>query len=277
MVVSDVMKRGESVPPLSAGRLPGLEIQPVKRRKLHEHVAETIRNLMLEGKLNPGDALPPERDLARQFDVSRVTIREAVRTLQLWGLIETRHGGGNYVSVPSIERMVEPLSAVIQSNPALQTELLDARGVFEPAICRLAAERCTPDDLETLQTILARQAERVARGELAVEEDCDFHLALARASRNRVVVQVIQMINDLLLESRLRSLRTPDRPRRSLEGHQHILAALRLNDADAACQAMQHHIEGIGRSLRIAEGIENGQAAAASRAPHAGRPSPRDA
>ncbi len=227
-----------------------LEIRPVSRRKLHEQVAESLRTLVTEGKLKPGDALPPERDLARQFRVSRVTVREALRVLQMWGLVEARHGGGNFVREMSLEHVVGPLAAIIQHNRGLRDELLDARSIFEPAICRLAAERCTEQDLARIEAILEQQIQRVNRGELAVEEDSEFHLALAEATGNRVVVQVIQTINDLLLESRLRSLKTPERPQRSLEGHRRIVAALRARDANAARQAMQAHIDEIAETLR---------------------------
>ena len=229
-----------------------LAIQPITRRALHQQVAESLRELILEGKLQRGDALPPERELATQFGVSRATVREALRTLQMWGLVEARQGGGNYVRAPSIAHIVSPLSAIIQHNRQLQDELMDARLVFEPAVCWLAAQRRTEDDLANIETILERQRRRVEQGELAVEEDTAFHLALAEATHNQVVPRLIETINDLLLESRVRSLRTPDRPRRSLEGHLRIAEALRAGDAEAARQAARDHIAEIAAILRSA-------------------------
>lgn len=231
---------------------PTLGIQRVTRHALHQQVAESLRELILAGKPRQGDALPPERELAAQFGVSRATVREALRVLQLWGLVEARQGGGNYVTLPSLDHIVAPLANIIQHNRALQDELLDARFVFEPEVCWLAAQRRTAADLAAIEAIIARQSERVEQGELAVEEDSAFHLALAEATHNRMIPRLIQTINDLLLESRLRSLRTPDRPRRSLEGHLRILAALRAGDAEAARQAMRDHITEIAASLRAA-------------------------
>jgi GntR family transcriptional regulator, transcriptional repressor for pyruvate dehydrogenase complex len=239
--------------PAAAGAPPAgdarLAIRPVVRHKLHEEVATALRDLITAGRLRPGDALPPERDLAKQFGVSRATVREALRVLQLWGLVDARQGGGNYVREPSVEHVVGPLATIIQHNRGLRDELLDARAIFEPAICRLAAERCTDADLAHLAAILDRQAERVERGEVAVEEDSAFHLALARATGNRIVVHVVQTINDLLLESRLRALQAPDRPRRSLAGHRRVLAALQAHDPAAAHQAMREHIAEIAETL----------------------------
>lgn len=227
-------------------------VQPIIRRALHQQVAESLRELIIEEKIQRGQALPPERELARQFGVSRATVREALRTLHMWGLVEARQGGGNYVCVPSIEHITTPLSTIIQHNRQLQDELMDARGIFEPAVCWLAAQRRTESDLAAIEAILERQRRRVEQGELAVEEDTAFHLALAEATHNQVVPRLIATINDLLLESRLRSLRTPDRPRRSLEGHLRIAAALRAGDADTARQAMYDHITAIATILRAA-------------------------
>ncbi len=229
-----------------------LDIQPITRRALHQQVAESLRELIIEGKIQPGDALPPERALAKQFGVSRATVREALRALQMWGLVEARQGGGNYVCVPSIEHITTPLSTIIQHNWRLQDELMDARIIFEPAVCWLAAQRRTERDLDGIDAILERQRRRVEQGDLAVEEDTAFHLALAEATHNEVVPRLIATINDLLLESRLRSLRTPDRPRRSLEGHLRIAAALRAGDADTARQAMHDHVTEIATILRVA-------------------------
>ena len=233
-----------------------VDIQPVRRQRLHQQVAESLRQLIAEGRLRPGDALPPERDLAVRFGVSRVTVREALRELQLLGLVETRQGGGNYVAELSLENVLGPLSLVIQHHGSLRTELMDARAVFEPAIASLAASQATAQDLADLEAILARQSERVGRGEPAVEEDSEFHLALARATGNRVVVHVVQTINDLLLESRLRSLQAADRPRRSLEGHRRIVAALRRRDPEAARDAMLGHLQEIAATLGEARAEE---------------------
>lgn len=227
-------------------------VQPITRRALHEQVAESLRDLIVEGKIQRGDALPPERALAKQFGVSRATVREALRALQMWGLVEARQGGGNYICVPSIEHITTPLATILQHNRQLRDELMDARLIFEPAVCWLAAQRRTESDLNVIEAILTRQRRRVEQGELAVEEDTAFHLALAEATHNQVVPRLIATINDLLLESRLRSLRTPDRPRRSLEGHLCIAAALRAGDADAARQAMHDHVTEIATILRAA-------------------------
>ena len=234
----------------SSGWITG--VQPITRRALHQQVADSLRELILDGKIQRGEALPPERVLAKQFGVSRATVREALRALQLWGLVEARQGGGNYACTPSIEHITIPLSAIIERNRQLQDELMDARLIVEPAICWLAAQRRTQSDLDTIDAILARQCRRVEQGDVAVEEDTAFHLALAEATHNQVVPRLIATINDLLLESRLRSLRTPDRPRRSLEGHLRIAAALRAGDAEAARQAMHDHVAEIATILRAA-------------------------
>ena len=229
-----------------------VNVQPIARRALHQQIAESLRDLIIAGTIQRGDALPPERVLAKQFGVSRATIREALRALQMWGLVEARQGGGNFVCVPSIEHITSPLATILQHTRQLQDELMDARLLFEPAVCWLAAQRRTECDLNLMEAILTRQRRRVEQGDMAVEEDTAFHLALAGATHNQVLPRLIATINDLLLESRLRSLRTPDRPRRSLEGHLRIASALRASDAEAARQAMHDHVTEISLILRAA-------------------------
>jgi GntR family transcriptional repressor for pyruvate dehydrogenase complex len=141
---------------------------------------------------------------------------------------------------------------ILQHTRQLQDELMDARLIVEPAVCWLAAQRRTDFDLNIIEAILTRQRHRVEQGDVAVEEDTAFHLALAEATHNQVLPRLIATINDLLLESRLRSLRTPDRPRRSLEGHLRIAAALRAGDTDEARQAMHDHVSEIAAILRAA-------------------------
>src|SRR5215467_7825529 len=140
-------------------------VQPITRRALHEQIAESLRDLIITGTIQRGNALPPERVLAKQFGVSRATVREALRALQMWGLVEARQGGGNYVCVPSIERITTPLSTILQHNRQLQDELMDARLIFEPAVCWLAAQRRTEGDLNVIEAILTRQRRRVEQGD----------------------------------------------------------------------------------------------------------------
>jgi len=220
-------------------------ITPIKKTRVAEEVADRIRVLMLDGTFPPGEPLPSERHLAERFGVSRGSIRDALRTLETIGLLETRHGQGTFPHELSVERLVAPLASVMAYRSDLQDELLDVRRMFEPAVARVAALRATDEDLADLQRILETQRQKLKTGQSAIAEDTAFHAILARSTRNRVVMSIMATLNDLLVDSRTQSLRQKGRPARSIDGHEAVVAALRRRDAEGASQAMYNHIDQI--------------------------------
>lgn len=221
-------------------------ITPIKKTRVAEEVADRIRVLMLDGTFPPGEPLPSERHLAERFGVSRGSIRDAFRTLETIGLVETRHGQGTFPLELSVERLVAPLASVMAYRSDLQVELLDVRRMFEPAVARAATLRATDEDLAELQRLLDAQRQKLKNGQSAIVEDTAFHAILARATRNRVVMSIMATLNDLLVESRTNSLLQKGRPARSIDGHEAVVAALRRHDAEGASQAMYNHIDQIG-------------------------------
>jgi GntR family transcriptional repressor for pyruvate dehydrogenase complex len=224
-------------------------IEPIRRVKLYEEVAARIRGLIAEGELRPGQALPSERKLAEQFKVGRAVIREAIRQLEVSGLVESRHGGGNYVREVTVEHLVAPIASVLNGMSHLREELMDARLFFEPQIARAAAARATPEDLRLLEAAVRRQEERAAGGQSGAEEDAEFHELLARATHNTVVERVMEVIDNLLEDSQARLFRSVQRARISLEGNRRILEAVRSHDQEAAQKAMVAHLQDIARDL----------------------------
>ena len=206
--------------------------------------------LMLDGTFPEGQPLPAERPLAERFGVSRGSIRDAFRTLETIGLLVTRHGQGTFPQELDVDRLVAPLASVLSYRSDLQDELLDVRRMFEPAVARVAATRVTEEDLADLQRILDAQRRKLKTGRSAIVEDTAFHQALARATRNRVVVSIMSTLNDLLVESRKLTLKQKGRPGKSIVGHEAVVAALRLRDANAAAEAMRAHIDQIAHLLQ---------------------------
>jgi DNA-binding FadR family transcriptional regulator len=220
-------------------------ITPIKKTRIAEEVADRIRVLMLDGTFPAGEPLPSERHLAERFGVSRGSIRDALRTLETIGLLETRHGQGTFPHELSVDRLVAPLASVMAYRSDLQDELLDVRRMFEPAVARAAALRATDEDLADLQRILETQRQKLKTGQSAIVEDTAFHAILARSTRNRVVMSIMATLNDLLVESRTQSLQQKGRPARSVDGHESVVAALRRRDPEGASQAMYNHIDQI--------------------------------
>jgi GntR family transcriptional repressor for pyruvate dehydrogenase complex len=134
---------------------------------------------------------------------------------------------------------------VLVRKRELISELLDVRKMLEPALAARAAENATPEDVERLEQILKRQREKALRGESWVEEDSEFHDVIARAARNSVVLKVLDVLMDLLRETRARTLQVDGRLQRSLAGHRRVLEAIKRRDPAAAERAVKQHIEEI--------------------------------
>ena len=239
-------------------------IVPIKKTRVAEEIADRIRTLILDGTFPPGRPLPGERLLAEQFGVSRGSIRDAFRTLETIGLLTTRHGQGTFPKELDVDRLVAPLASVLSYRNDLQDELMDVRRMFEPAVARVAATRISEEDLAELQRILEAQRRKLKSGRSAIAEDTAFHQVLARATHNRVIVSIMNTLNDLLVESRKLTLKQKGRPVRSIVGHEAVVAALRRRDPHAAAEAMRDHIN------QIADILEQ----AAPSSPHGRAPTP---
>jgi GntR family transcriptional repressor for pyruvate dehydrogenase complex len=220
-------------------------IEPIKKTRVAEEVADRIRTLILDGTFPQAQPLPSERVLTERFGVSRGSIRDALRMLETIGLLETRHGRGTFPHELTVDRLVAPLASMMTYQHDLQDELLDVRRMFEPAVARAAATRMTDEDFADLQRILEAQRRKLETGQSAIVEDTAFHAVLARSTRNRVVVSIMATLNDLLVESRKLTLRQMGRPAKSVEGHEAVVAALRRRDAEGAARAMRNHIDQI--------------------------------
>ncbi|MDR7426682.1 MAG: FadR/GntR family transcriptional regulator [Armatimonadota bacterium] len=224
--------------------------QPVRRTRVYEAVAAQIQAQIAEGRLRPGDRLPPERELAEAFGVSRDSVRDAIRVLELAGLVVPRQGEGTVVRELTLDSVVSPLASALLQRRDLLFDLLDARRIIEPALAYRAAQRASEEDIRAMAEILRRQAAKVRVGEPGIDEDTAFHYRLATAARNQVILKVMDVLMDLLREGRARSLQVQGRPQRSLEGHRRILAALRRRDPAGAQRAMEQHLEEIGQILQ---------------------------
>ena len=222
-----------------------IELEAVRKERRYEQVAEQIQKLIAQGTLKPGDRLPPERELATRFGVARSSIRDAVRTLEVMGILEPRQGAGTVVRDLSADSLVVPLATVLVRKRELVSELLDVRRMLEPGLAARAAKNATVEEVLELEDILRRQAEKMRRGEPTIEEDSEFHYVIGRAARNSVVLKVLDVLMDLLRESRARSLQAPGRPERSYAGHMRVLRAIKRRDPEAAEKAVRKHLEEI--------------------------------
>ena len=216
----------------------------VRRNKVYEDVARQIERLILK-KLRPGDKLPSERELAEMLSVSRSSIRDAIRSLELMGMVEPRQGAGTIVCEMTTNSLANPLANALKRKEEHISELLDFRKILEPALASRAATHASPDEISEMEEILKRQEEKLSEGENAIAEDSEFHYTIALASGNSVVLKVLDILMDLLRDTRERTLQVEGRPKKSLAGHRWILAAIKRHDAEGAKSAMRRHIEDV--------------------------------
>ena len=235
---------------LAAQPSPPLSLEPVKRSRLWEDIVTQILQLMSDGNLTAGSRLPSERELASRLGVSRPSVREAMRQLELMGVIESRQGAGAFVKEVSDEDLVQPLALLLRGRKHLLRDILETRKVIEPQLARLAAQQAMPSDVAQLEDMVCRQRAKVQAGKLAIEEDTVFHHLLAQASGNRVLLLLVESCMDLLRESRKRNLQSPERANRSVEGHADLLQAIKDHDADRAFELMVRHLDGIEAAIR---------------------------
>ena len=220
------------------------DFEAVRKNKVYEEVAQQIERLILK-KLRPGDKLPSERELAEMLKVSRSSIRDAIRGLELRGLVEPRQGAGTIVRESAVEPLANPFASALKRRKEMVSELLDFRKMLEPPLAARAATHASADEILEMEEILQRQEAKQSQGEPAVAEDAEFHYSVALASGNSVVLKVLDIIMDLLRDTRERSLQVEGRPQKSLAGHRRILAAIKRHDAEGAKSAMRRHIEDV--------------------------------
>jgi GntR family transcriptional repressor for pyruvate dehydrogenase complex len=231
-------------------------LEPVRSTRIYEEIVRQIRMLIADGHLKSGDRLPPERDLAERFRVSRTSVREAMRALESRGLIGIRPGEGAFVREVSIETLVEPLALVILAQRESIADLYEARRLLEPPISALAARRATDDELAEMTRILDEQGAEVKAGRTGLVQDAAFHSALAHSTHNRAITRIVTTLMDLLAQSREESLSIPGRPMRSHGDHRHVLAAVAARDARRAEQAMLAHLVGVERLVMGRDGSD---------------------
>lgn len=194
---------------------------------------------MHELDLQPGDRLPPERELASHLGVSRASVRQALVVLEVQGLVEVRHGEG------AILRERRPDAAVVSGVTAHRRrlpEVIEAREALEVQLSALAAQRRTDEDLDRIDQALEVMAEEIERGERGLGGDELFHGAVTAAARSALLADLMADISSAIRESRVESLSQPDRPRQSLASHREVAEAIRAADPAAAASAMRDHI-----------------------------------
>ncbi|WP_407572415.1 FadR/GntR family transcriptional regulator [Deinococcus altitudinis] len=225
--------------------------KPVKHVKIADQVADELQDWFRSGELTPGMRLPPERELAARFGVSRTSLRDALRRLELLGYLDARQGDGTYVRVPGAEAVSQPFRSLVNTLPQNAADLLEFRMLLEPEVAALAAAHLTPESRLELTRSLERQRALPDLSPRLSREDTLFHDALARAAGNTVVLRVLETLRDLLHDVRAVALPAAGAGRTVTE-HQQIIQAVLALDQDGARQAMREHLHSVKETYRYA-------------------------
>lgn len=230
------------------------ELRAVGRTKLSDAIVDQILEGIRTGAFAPGTVLPPERSLAERFGVSRGSVREALRLLEYSGILDVRTGSGTYVAEAGVSK-----AAALRARAALFGEhspldLVVARRAIEPVCAGLAATNRSAADLELLRRLLKEQEDLLERGEETAEADLTFHVSVASACRNPVLMLLYDRIaeimrQDIWLDLRRRSRKSEGIPERYMHQHRETLAAIERGDAAAAARSVDAHISTVEERL----------------------------
>jgi GntR family transcriptional repressor for pyruvate dehydrogenase complex len=212
-------------------------------------VADGLETYIVEGRLRPGDKLPSERELGEHFAVSRTAIREAVKLLSQKGLVRASAGRGLYVAEFSGAALTGPLYSLLQLQQGRGDHILEVRALLEGLTARAAAARATADDLVALHSALEEMDQLVTEPLPFSRVNREFHLALARAAQNPLLLALIEPTMALMRHLSEPTLHVPDTAVRAQEHHRRIYDAVATSDAEAAAGAMADHVTHVERSL----------------------------
>lgn len=220
---------------------------PIERRKVYEQVSERLTS-QIGTALHPGDALPPERELAERYGVGRSSVREALRMLESRGLIESR-GSGTFVVAAWRNPFHAPLSAVVAGEDVDRTQLFEVRRMLEAEAAALAAQRRSHGDLDLMHEATDEMERAVDSADSYIAADIRYHLVIAEATGNRLLLHLMQAIRERLTEMFGTVYRFPGGPERSIAQHRLITHAIAAADAEQARRLMTEHILRVEQEL----------------------------
>jgi GntR family transcriptional regulator, transcriptional repressor for pyruvate dehydrogenase complex len=214
-------------------------LRPLERSRIYEDVGERLAEFVGESGMAPGDQFPTERELAQKLHVSRTSVRQSFVVLQALGFVDVRHGEGMFLR--RTRGFGESLTKLLERRRRLP-DVLEAREALEVKLAELAAAHRGDGDLKSMEAALAQMEAEVNAGGLGIEGDAAFHHSIALASRNEILLHLIDAMAEVIQESRVESLSEPGRPPRSLEAHRRILAAIESRSAQLAAEEMRLHL-----------------------------------
>ncbi|MHB8907412.1 MAG: FadR/GntR family transcriptional regulator [Syntrophales bacterium] len=224
------------------------------KSKPFDTVLRYIKEAILQGGLKPGDCLLPERELAEYIGVSRASLRETIRALEILGVIVSVPGQGSYILPPDIRSLSSFFELMLALKPTISENIMEFRLTLECEAVRLATRRATPQELGYIREIIDRMPKILDRDQMGVEADFEFHLAVMRATHNELFVFVYEIIGALLkrshYERRVGVLYVTGVGEKFIEVHESVYDAMLKGDEALAVESMKKHFQVINEFLR---------------------------
>ncbi len=230
-----------------------MALKPITKTRLSEAAIEQIKEMIVDRNLEPGAKLPSERELVTSFGISRSSIREALRMLEIMGLVEVKPGKGVYVKGLTGDLFM-PLSSLLSSHRETLNHHFEARLLLEPAAAALAAKRASNNDIKRLKKITKIFKENLKKENLIelIRADIEFHRLIANATNNETIEVLMNTITRYNFEGWKMSLRTKERPANTVIEHGKILEAIASGDEKKAKSAMRFHLKEAVKNLQKA-------------------------
>jgi GntR family transcriptional repressor for pyruvate dehydrogenase complex len=223
---------------------------PIKHTRVSDEIVSQVKRLISEGKLKPGDPIPPERELIKEFGVSRPSLREALKSLIALGFLEVKQTKRTFVKSIISGRMQDPLSLLIKTDTQKIFDLIEVRKALEAWSAFHAAQRATDEDIKQLESILEDMKAGFEKGRSWEKEDADFHLAIAQATHNTIQTHIMSTIYDLLRESVARVFTDRGKVKKLLQQHYRIFIAIKNHSPEKARDRTLEHLDYVDSEVK---------------------------
>ena len=234
----------------------------VNKANLYEQIADSLEQAIVHSEIK-AEKLPSEQELSSRFKVSRTVIREALKVLKERGLIDLRNGGGSYISRPNIDNISSVLNRIITMDNISNDDLHNTRLILETAAARLAAIHIKKAEVNHLEFILEQMLDTTLPLEQRINYDVDFHISIARSSRNVLVGMFVEVMTVLLREYMIKGISGSLGMKRTSAQHRNILEAIKSRDPLAAETAIQEHLSASRKNVGEYEATQKSRPKAA--------------
>jgi len=221
--------------------------QNIRPVRVSDQIVNQIQCQIVDGRLEEGQRLPTENELAQQFGVSRTSVREALSILESKGIVERHKNGGTFLCRCCLEKILSAIDIVRKPDSKMFEDLYEAREIFEIKVAELACQRADKLDLMKMERTLDMMQESIRKGDSGIEADILFHQCIAMATKNQVIAGMVRSLGMTLKGMRIKTLAYPGRLEKCLQEHRAICDAIRQRDQKLCGELMRQHFSAVAK------------------------------